>query len=198
MQIEVVDQIFECENDILAVENMFSQVHELLAKANLNLRCLEIDGAELYQDFEQYIVENIETIKTIVVKVKTLLELMDDTLISIQEYSARVIPEIDMMVDEFYHEVSGNTWDKFAQLLEGLQFIIDSLDVICENQGWYLNAAQFVGIRQNLLKRIIMLQEAMESQDRVRISDVLLYEIIPSFTALTREIDVHTSIGQVH
>ena len=197
MQIEVFDQVFECENEISAVENIFNQVNELLAKANLNLRCLEIDGAELYEDYEQYITENIETIKTIVVKVKTLLELMDDTLISIQEYLGRVIPEIDKIVDEFYHEVSSDTWNKFTQLLDGLQYIVDSLNVICENQDWYPNIPQFITVKQNLIKRIMMLQ-AMENKDRVRISDVLLYEIIPSLTALSREIDVHVSNGQVH
>lgn len=198
MQIELFDQLFECENEISAVENIFNQINKLLAESNQNLRCLEIDGAELSENYEQYITENIGTIKIIIVKVKSLQELMDDTLISIQEYLERIIPEIDKIVDEFYHEVTSNTWNKFAQLLDGLMYIIDSLNAICENQAWYPNNPQFVTVKQNLLKRIIMLQEAMESQDRVRISDVLLYEIIPSFKALSLEIDVHKNNGQVH
>lgn len=198
MQIIVFDQVFECENEISAVENIFKQVNELLAESNQNLRCLDIDGVRIDEDYEQYIVENIETIKTIVVKVKALREIMDDTLKSIQEYIERAIPEIDMIVDEFYHDVSPNTWNKFTQLLEGLQFIVDSLNVVSENQDWYPNTPQYITVKQNLLKRIVMLQEAMERQDRVRISDVLLYEIIPSFKALSWEIDVHTNNVQVH
>lgn len=198
MQIEIFDKVFECENEISAVEDIFNQINDLLAESNQNLRCLEIDGAVLDGDYEQYIVENIETIKTIVVKVKTLRELMNDTLISIQEYSTRVIPEIDKIVDEFYHEVSSNTWEKFEQLLEGVQFIVDSLNVISENQDWYPNTSQFITVRQKLLKQINMLEEAMGSQDRVRISDVLLYEITPSFKSLGNEIDVHASNRQVH
>lgn len=197
MQIKVLDKVFECENEMSALEDVFDLINKLLAESNHNLRCLEIDGQEFVSDFEQYIVENIKAIKTIIVKVKTLQELLDDTLISIKEYSIRVIPEIDKLVDDFYHEVSPATWDKFGQLLEGLQYIIDSLKVISEKQDEYPNK-QFIELHQNLLKRIIMLQAAMESQDRVRISDVLLYEIIPSFKSLSWEIDVHTNIGQVH
>lgn len=197
MHIEVLDKIYECENDITAVEEVFNLVNQLLVESNQNLRCLEIDGLELDQGLDQYIVENIKTIKTIVVKVKTLQELLDDTLISVKEYSQRAILEIDKLVDEFYHEVSSATWDKFGQLLEGLQYIIDSLNVISEHQDGFLNT-QFATIKQNLQKRIVMLQEALESQDRVRISDVLLYEITPSFKSLSWEIDAHTSIGKVH
>ncbi|AET70308.1 hypothetical protein Desor_4907 [Desulfosporosinus orientis DSM 765] len=197
MRIEVLDKVYECENDISAVEEVFNLVNDLLAESNQNFRCLEVDGLELNQDFDQYIVENIKEIKTIVVKVKTLQELLKDTFISVKEYSDRVIPEIDKLVDEFYQEVSSATWERFEQLLEGLQYVIDTLDVINKHQDEFANN-QLPTIRQNLLKRIVMLQDALESQDRVRISDVLLYEIIPSFKSLSWEIDAHTSSGKVH
>jgi len=198
MRIEAFDKIFECENEISAVENVFTLINELVAESNQEVRCLEIDGTELYGDFEQHLVENIETIKTIVVKVKTLLELMDDTLKSIQEYIERVFPEIDRIVDEFYQDVSSDTWNRFEQLLEGLQFIVNSLKVISENQEKYPSASQFALVKQNLLKRIILLHEALEIQDRVLICDVLLYEIIPSFKSLSWEIYAHKGNGQVH
>ncbi|CQR70441.1 hypothetical protein SOV_39740 [Sporomusa ovata DSM 2662] len=197
MQIKILDKVYECENQIAAVENVFSQVNELVTQAKLNLGSIVIDGTELYGDYDQYIVEHIEDIKTIIINVRTLKELMDDTLVTIQEYLLRAIPEIDKIVDEFYYEVTPNTWDKFAQLLEGLQFITDSLATISENQEWYYNASQFNLIKQNILRQIAMLQEAMELQDRVKLSDALLYEIIPSFQALNKEINVNSEYGKV-
>ncbi|HWR45772.1 hypothetical protein [Sporomusa sp.] len=197
MQIKILDKVYECENQIAAVGTIFDQVQQLLTQSNTSLSSFEIDGVELYSDYDQYIIEHIENIKIIVINVKTLKELMDDTLNSIQEYIIRAIPEIDKMVDEFYQGVSQNTWDKFSQLLEGLQFIINSLNTIGDNQDWYYNASQFELVKQNLLRQIIMLQQAMESQDRVKLSDALLYEIIPSFKALAKEISINIEYGQV-
>lgn len=197
MQIKIMDKVYECENQIVAIENIFSQVNELLIQTKLNLSSIVIDDTELFDDYDQYIVDHIEGIRTITINVKTLKELMDDTLITIQEYLLRAVPEIDKIVDEFYHEVTQNTWDKFAQLLEGLQFITDSLATISENQEWYYNASQFNLIKQNILRQIVMLQEAMEIQDRVKLSDVLLYEITPSFQALNKEITVISEYGKV-
>ncbi|MDF2636807.1 MAG: hypothetical protein K0R78_3681 [Pelosinus sp.] len=197
MQIKILDKVYECENQIDAVGTIFDQIQQLLTQSNTSLSSFEIDGVELYSEYDQYIIDHIDSIKIIVINVKTLKELMDDTLNSIQEYTIKAIPAIDKMVNEFYQGVSQDTWDKFSQLLEGLQFIIDSLNTIGDNQDWYYNASQFEVVKQKLLRQIVMLQIAMESQDRVKLSDVLIYEIIPSFKALAKEITVNTEYGQV-
>jgi hypothetical protein len=197
MQIKILDKVYECENQIDAVGTIFDQIQQLLTQSNTSLSSFEIDGVELYSEYDQYIIDHIGSIKIIVINVKTLKELMDDTLNSIQEYTIKAIPAIDKMVNEFYQGVSQDTWDKFSQLLEGLQFIIDSLNTIGDNQDWYYNASQFEVVKQKLLRQIVMLQIAMESQDRVKLSDVLIYEIIPSFKALAKEITVNTEYGQV-
>ena len=197
MQIKILDKVYECENQIAALDSIFDQINQLLAQSKTNPSSFEIDGVELFADYDQYIVEHIGDIKTIVIHVKTLKELMDAALISIKEYVMRALPEIDKLVEEFYQGVSQNTWDKFTQVLEGLQFIIDTLSAIEDNRDWYYNASQILLVKQNLLKQIILLQEAMDSQDHVKLSDVLLYEIIPSFEALAKEITVNAEYGQV-
>ncbi len=188
MQIKILDKVFECDNQVAAVERVFEQINQILAESDHHLSCLEINGVKVYQDYGQYIVDNLEDIKTIVFKIKTLKELVDDAITSMQDYIVRAVPEIESMVDEFYREADQNTWSNFSQLLEGLQFVIDTLNVVSKHQDWYCNAERLISVRQNLLKQIVMLQEAMESQDRVCLNDVLLYEIIPSFMALNKEI----------
>lgn len=197
MQIKIWDKVFECPNEISAIENVFEQVNQLLATSTQKFSCLEVDGVEIYEDYSEYIVANLSDICTIIVKVKTLKELMDDTLISIHGYLERAIPEIEKIVDDFYHEVSQDTWNRFAQVMDGLQFIIDALESVSRHQEWYYNVAQFVLVKENLLKQIVMLQEALESQDRVRLSDALLYEIIPTFKNLMQEIRVNGEYSQV-
>lgn len=197
MEIKILDKVYTCENQIAAVEAVFAQINELLTASKVNISSITIDDEELYSDYSQYILEHMEGIKTIVVHVKSLQELMDDTLMSIQEYVIRAVPEIDIIVDEFYQEATPNTWDKFGQLLEGLQYITNTLAMISDNKEWYYNASQFEVIRQNLLRQIVMLQAAMELQDRVKLSDALFYEITPSFKALAKEITVIIKYGKM-
>lgn len=197
MEIRILDKNYQCENQLAAVENIFDQINAVLADSKVSISSIEIDGAEIYDDYSQYILDNMEAIKTMVVNVKSLKELLDDSLISIQEYVARAIPEIDTMVDEFYQGVTQTTWDKFGQLLEGLQYITNALTTISDNKEWYYNAEQFEVIRQQLVRQIVMLDAAMEPQDRVKLSDVLVYEITPSFKALDKEITVNSECSKV-
>ena len=188
MKIKLMDKVFTCDNRIPAVEETFNQINKLLADTRQVLNCLIIDNREIEEDYSQYIIDNLKEIDTIEIKVQSRQELIDDTLASIREYLERAVPEIDKLVDQFYQEVNQNTWQKFAQLMEGLQFIVDTLQVIDRNKDWYHNAVQFVQVSEKLRRQIVMLQEALESKDRVWLSDVLLYEITPSFQALNRAI----------
>ncbi len=198
MQIKILDNVFECDNQVAAVEKVFEQINQILAKSDRRLSCLEINGIKVYQDYDQYIISNLENIKTIVVITNTLKELIDDTVISMQDYLVRAIPEIEVIVDEFSRGASQDTWSNFSQLMDGLQFIVDTLNALNKHQDWYFNAEQLISEQQNLLRKIVMLQEAMESQDRVWLNDVLLYEIIPSFKALNKEIEGVAATGQMN
>lgn len=198
MQIKILDKVFECDNQVAAVERVFEQINQMLADSNHHLSCLEINGIKVYQDYDKYIISNLENVNTVVVITKTLKELLADAIISMQDYLVRAVPEIEAMVDEFYRGANQDTWSNFSQLLDGLQFIIDTLNVVSKHQDLYYNVEQLISVQQNLLRQIVMLQEAMESQDRVWLNDVLLYEIIPSFQALNKEIVGVTVAGQVN
>lgn len=198
MKIILFDQTFLCNNEIKAVDQLFEQLVQSLTETGQGIGCLEVDGVEVYTDFEQYITEHLSSIEVIIIKIKTEKELLDDTLSSVRNYLARAIPEIDKLVDHFYQGVTSETWNTFAQLLDGLQYIMECLDVVTFHNDWYLNAEQFAHAKENLSQKIIMLQNAAESQDRVWLSDVLLYEIIPFFKSLNIIIDLNISKNVVH
>jgi hypothetical protein len=117
-----------------------------------------------------------------------LPELLADTFISIQEYLERAIPEVNKLADEFSQEIGQSTWNNFSQLMEGLRFIFDMLEVIDAHQELCYNALQFGTIRANMVEAITVLQEATETQDRVSLSDILRYEIVPLLEKLNNEI----------
>lgn len=184
MEIKLFDRVFICENRLEAVDQAFEQIHQLLMTSNQRVSCLEVDETAVYTDFERYIANNLAEINTIIVRVKTLKELLDEAIVSIQDYAARAIPEIDKLVDQFFREVNQETWNTFSNLLEGLQFIMDTLEVLSSQQALCKSFERFILLKQEMARKICSLQAALESQDRVRLSDVLLYEIIPSLQAL--------------
>jgi hypothetical protein len=188
MQIKVLDKVFECDNQISAVESTLVEVNQLISESKLALSCLEIDGIEVYEEYYQYIIDNVENIEMIVVKIKPLKEMMDDTIVSIEAYVLRAIPEIQQLADEFSQNVSQDSWVKLAQLLEGLQYIVQVITMIMENKDWYHNSEQYGDIHQELVSKLSMLREAMENQDRTSMSDLLIYEMIPFFEELVKEI----------
>lgn len=197
MQIKILDQEFTCKNEMPAVEQVFEQLSQWLEETGQEVVCLEINGVEVAEDYDQYIADHLNNIEIVVVKVKKLQQVLADTLGSVRAYLARAIPEIDKLVDQFYHEVTPSTWDAFSQLIEGLQFSINSLDALNQHAQGYSNAGQFVLAKENLSKKIGMLHAAMESQDRVWLSDVLLYEIVPVLNSLCMAIDTNKCSANV-
>lgn len=198
MQVILYDQTYTCENDMLAVEQLFQRLGQMLVENGQRVVCLEIDGVEVYTDYDLYITDHLNSIQSVVIKIKTEQELLTDSLLSVKEYLERAVPEIDKLVDQFYHEVTSETWNTFAQLLEGLQYIMGTLEAVVQHADWYFNGKQLTLAKDNLSKTIVVLQNAAESQDRVWLCDVLLYEIIPVFKSLSLAIDVNFKNGKVH
>ncbi|CUH94421.1 hypothetical protein P22_0487 [Propionispora sp. 2/2-37] len=198
MQIKILDQVFECDNQVSSVEDVFDKVNQILTETKQHIGSLEIDGVEVYQDYIQYITANLDSIGTIVVNMKTLREMLEGALVSIQEYLSRAIPEVEILADEFYQGISQNTWEKFAQLFDGLQLIIDSIQIVSEHPELYSNVVKFVEIKDSIIEQLSLLQAALESQDRVSVGDLMLYRLIPSFQMLQGEIAASSNSGKIN
>lgn len=190
MHIYVLDQQFSCENTISEVETIFKQVLGM----NIQIDFLEVDEVKIDEKYNEYITEHLSEIKNIRIHVKKIEEVIHDMITSVQEYVVRAIPEIDKLVDQFYLEVTPETWNSFSQLLEGIQYIVNSLEVINQHLEMFSEPNLFSVAKDNLTLRITLLQDALESKDRVWLSDVLLYEIIPGFKLLLKAIDTNINV----
>lgn len=200
MNIVLSNQTFLCENDMIAMNQLFQRIRQILEETGQSLINLVVDGEEVYTEFDQYIEEHLKSIQTITINAKTQQELLDDALLSIKEYLERAVLEIDKLVDQFYHEVTSETWNTFSQLLEGIQYIMKTLETVVMHENWYCNVKYFVQAKESLSQNISILQKALESQDRVWLSDVLIYEITPVFkllcTVIEKNIEIHISTSE--
>jgi hypothetical protein len=109
-----------------------------------------------------------------------------ELILTADEYLSGALPEIHHLVDEYYAGATESTWTKFAQLLEGLQWIHFMLAEV-EKQCGQLKPFQGYGMIE-LLQPIAALEEAVRNQDQIYMADVIRFEIVPQLEQLHEQV----------
>jgi len=117
---------------------------------------------------------------------KNATEIWTKTVAMTVDYLERAIPAVEILAGEFYRGAVPETWDRFGDLLNGLQ--------------WLLKITEFrptdgVDAFQNFLLRIKPkisgLEEALKNSDQILLADLLCYDILPLLKTL--EFDLKNS-----
>src|SRR5690606_16279817 len=97
----------------------------------------------------------------------------------------RAVPEIEILSNEFYKTPEKETWNKLTQLIEGMNWIIESFTMIDVNrelksivssyEEWNMYSKHIYKLGE-LIKEF---QEILENQDFISVADILSYEIVP-------------------
>ena len=171
----------------LSVEFITEEINCLLAN-RYYFSHLVADGVEIYEEPEQYLEQHLHEITELEIIAKTEQEFVNDLLLTSEEYINRAVPEIEVLADQFYNNPDKESWNKFGQLLEGLQWLthlvqtIGSVDKKPENWMNYLKASFSVN------EELKNLEDALKNNDRILIADILNYEVLPFFKELKKEI----------
>ena len=196
MNIYIQDREIQFENSSEKIEELFNTINKILQEQCLQFSYLIIDGEEIYDNFDSCIVENIETIKEIQVIAMSVVEMVNGTIISTEQYVKNAIPVINKLADEFYQGPSENTWMQLTDLFEGIQWIIQSLMQInsIENSNeiaiGYEIWDEYAHEVSKLNNIIPELENAIVSKDNILIGDMLLYEVVPVFENITEKLNL--------
>ncbi|MBY0223495.1 MULTISPECIES: hypothetical protein [Sporosarcina] len=175
--------------DNATAENIIEQINNLLAK-DYYLSHFIADGAEVYEDHENYLNEHAEKIEKLEIIAKTVKEFVNDLLLSAEEYTQRAIPELAPLAEAFYDNPQPETWTTLDQLLGGLQWINEMLMTIGKSMAVPSNWQGYITISNKLQEDILSLAEAIENEDNVLIGDIIQYELLPNFEGLEKEIQL--------
>ncbi|MDR5659777.1 hypothetical protein RH915_09735 [Serpentinicella sp. ANB-PHB4] len=202
MKVYILDQTLECENSKNQIEEIFKEINEKISNNNVLFSHLIIDGSEVYGEFDNYILENINQIKEIKVVTKTLKEVAQETLLSTLDYIERANPEIEALSNEFYKTPEINTWKKLTELIEGINWIMSTFTYIDSNpnlknivisyENWNLYAKDIYSLKE----LIVEFEEIMENGDLVSLADILSYEIVPLFNSMKDKLETLVSQGK--
>ena len=186
--VKILNKTLEYDNGVSTVEQLWEQIVRQVEETGYLFSHLIIDGEEIFDDYQIFIIDNWDRIETIDVVVKTLKDMIYGIFISIDEYLTRALPEIKIIVDEFYQGPTKTTWHKFEEMLLGLEWINQSMYSIENNKNLSVTWGKYIIFIQELQGKLTELQEALEHGDVVLIGDIIAYELGSVLNSLHNEV----------
>ncbi|NLY90313.1 MAG: hypothetical protein GX081_01720 [Firmicutes bacterium] len=183
MRVKILDQELELANDLSSIGELFTKIEEKLNGTGYIFSSMTVDGVEIETDFALYLSQRIDEIQEIEVRLKSFRVLMVETMQSVSDYLERARPEVEQLSVEFYRGPTNESWSKFDQLLEGIQWLLEAVTAI-ESYHPGTEANSRWGTEFQAKSRL--LQEALENSDHVLLGDLLQYEILPLFSSLEK------------
>lgn len=191
----IVDgNIYFLEKDEEIIEKITDILIDEMKKTNKVIKSFEIDGLELYQDYFEYILDNLNYIENIKVKLITYKELVGETLVGTIDYLQGATEEIVPLSEAFYAEPTKESWDNFSDLLEGLNWIISVFNLIDNDKTlietlpsyeiWNLYAKDILALNE----LIPQMNDALNSKDNTLLADLMMYEILPLYEDMREQL----------
>lgn len=128
-------------------------------------------------------------------KNKELQELVNEILITKNNYIKNSIPLVEKLGKDFYEEPSKQDWDQLTDLFDGIGWIVETLmeidsiknlkETIKEYEIWN----EYVQTVSELYLIIPKLEKALETKDNTTTGDILSYEVVPTFKDMTIKLE---------
>lgn len=195
MKIHILDKVLEYENHIDILDTMFDEVNNIVSGTSLIFSHLIIDGVIVYDDYYDYLLDNIRNIEEVIIIVKTAKKISEEVLLSTIDYLDRSIPEIEMLSNEFYKTPSKESWQKLMDLIEGIRWIMDTFVSIDSNgelenivnsyEEWNLYAKDVYSLQELMMD----FEEILRNNDFISTGDILSYEIVPLFKEMKKKLE---------
>ncbi|AGX44921.1 hypothetical protein [Clostridium saccharobutylicum] len=190
MKINILDNVFEFDNTIEDVEINLKKVDEIIDLSQLRLSYITINKVQCYDNFYENIINNLKEIETINIVLKSEEEIINEVCQSIFNYLKSGIPQLEELIDAFYLKDGAELWNRFVTFLDGLESIVEKVHFLLENFR-ESSAFKILGETETFLSSYIKeLGKAIEIDDRVFISDLIMYEIKPILENLYNELKI--------
>lgn len=130
------------------------------------------------------------------VKNDILRQVLDEAAESCRDYLETALPGIKELGNEFYRSPGTETWSKFGQMTEGLDWIMRMLYSVTANRHLYSNGDKYAEIAERLNDLLAELNNAVQGGDTVFTGDVILYELAPVLESLQEAVEETVAANQ--
>ncbi|WP_409176039.1 hypothetical protein [Brevibacillus fortis] len=187
MRLSILDEEYIFENTSSAMMQLLQVISAKIKDNDLLVSHLTVNGVEVFSDFESYLNENLSDVETVVVYTTNSSKLVNEIMLSTEEYVNRAIPQVKSLSEQFYQGATTDTWLAFGEMLEGLQWF-QQTSLFIQNQALQPELLNFAAEALDFTDELRSLEEAVEQQDVVLIGDIILYEILPKFEGISANI----------
>ncbi|WP_052410378.1 hypothetical protein [Paenibacillus durus] len=164
------------EADLKPINEWWISSTAKIYKEDRLIYSVEIDNNPIFTGYEQIIINDYREINQINIITKTKKESIIETELALDEYLDKFIPASRKVADYFYGDINEEHWAEFSQLVEGLNWIVNSLDFL---QILYGDQDSLISIISQLKSAIGELSGSLNQAEYVLTADLLNYEIIP-------------------
>lgn len=194
MKLTIDENIYFLEKDGEIIEKIADILTDEMEKTNKVIKFIEVDGLELYQDYFEYILDNLDYIENVNVKLITYKELVGETLLGTIDYLQGAAAEIEPLSEAFYTQPTREAWEEFTDLLEGINWIISVFNLIDNDKTlietlpsyevWNLYAKDIFTLNE----LIPQMNDALNSKDNTLLADLMMYEILPIYDDMREQL----------
>lgn len=187
MKIYIEDEMLEFDNKKDEIDYVLNKIDDIVKKSSKVLSHMLIDGIEIYGEYYDYFLENINAIDEVKIFAFSYRELIEDILVSTLDYVSSTPKQIEGLSNNFYKSPQRETWNELNNLLGGISWIMKTFnsidkdkrlkDVVSDYKDWNLYAKEVLGLEKILSD----FEEALSDEDNITIADILSYEIVPIF-----------------
>jgi len=190
MQVTVLDTTIVYANEADSVGKLMQEIGEILAERKLFIKYITIDGREVYNDFENELLDQLVQVEDVRVFGQTHEEATEEVYLSMSSYLERVLPQVQLLYTGLYQGADSNEWDRLTDLFDGMQWLYETCSVLAadwKNSPWNQRFNAYV---QLIDAMVLELVPAMENIDAVSLADILKYELFPAYQGLQREVQL--------
>jgi hypothetical protein len=174
-------------NTVMAITPMLEQISKWLADEKAVLQHIQIDGIDIYSDYESYIIEHIDTINTIEIKSLSMEQAVQQVCLSASSYLERAIPQLELLFGDFYRNAASDAWDRLAEWIDGMLWLNDTAQSM---SSYWAEATETLLAYQSKVDEVLPdLETAVGGRDAITIGDIIQYEALPAFRELKSGID---------
>lgn len=190
MHLVIGEEFTEFDNNEASIEQIIKTIEEKAASSERVFSHLVIDEVEVFDDYVEYMYENLAHIRVIQAKFMTWTEFMQSILLSTDEYLDRAIPAVEQLAGALYSSVDAGAWQQIDHLIEGVQWLqqsfdtMDSLPNLANRLSDYEQWNLYSQALRELVESVASLGEPLKFADHVSVSDIMLYEVKPALEKL--------------
>ena len=184
MHVFIQDEIMELSNEASSIDTILEKIKMLVDNTDYHLSHMTVDGLDIYENYEEYITDQLRTIKEIKIELRTSKQQQDALVLDASRYLTDAIPEVTVLADEFYRNPDPHSWVKLGQLFEGLQWFHQIAMNYSPHKSNPLGNSDLLTAAGAMRGTIDELAGALQSKDIILIADLLQFEIKRQFEEL--------------